>query len=101
MWHLGAAQLTSLRTDHRVSQHVQSALGVPLNFTMLSPTVNVAFRSMGDYPRPGWLEYLSYLLDRGIKVTLITGDRDFACEFSPSLFPPPLPPPRLPTPKVL
>lgn len=63
------------------SQHVQSALGVPLNFTMLSPTVNVAFRSMGDYPRPGWLEYLSYLLESGVKVTLITGDRDFACEF--------------------
>lgn len=60
---------------------------MPLNFTMLSPTVNVAFRNMGDYPRPGWSEYLSYLLESGIKVTLITGDRDYACKFLAAFLP--------------
>jgi hypothetical protein len=40
-----------------------------------------AFRSIGDYPRPGWLEDLAYLLESGIKVTLVYGDRDYACNW--------------------
>lgn len=40
-----------------------------------------AFRGIGDYPRPGWLQDLSYLLERGIKVTLVYGDRDYACNW--------------------
>lgn len=62
--------------------HVQQALGVPLNFTQSSSVVSQAFRSIGDYPRPGWLEDLSYLLDTGgVKVALVYGDRDFACNW--------------------
>ncbi|ETI22246.1 hypothetical protein G647_06319 [Cladophialophora carrionii CBS 160.54] len=61
--------------------HVQRALGVPLNFTQSSSVVAAAFRSIGDYPRPGWLEDLEYLLDNHIKVTLVYGDRDFACNW--------------------
>lgn len=60
---------------------VQQALGVPLNWTQSSNTVSRAFRSIGDYPRPGWLEDLSYLLENGIKVALVYGDRDFACNW--------------------
>lgn len=40
-----------------------------------------AFRGIGDYPRPGWLEDLAYLLERGIKVALVYGDRDYACNW--------------------
>ena len=61
--------------------HVQAALGVPLNWTQSSGAVSDAFRSIGDYPRPGWIEDLAYLLDNGIKVTLAYGDRDFACNW--------------------
>lgn len=61
--------------------HIQSALGVPLNFTQSSSAVSSAFRSIGDYPRPGWLEDLAYLLESGIKVTLVYGDRDYACNW--------------------
>jgi hypothetical protein len=61
--------------------HVQAALGVPLNWTQSSSPVSTAFRSIGDYPRPGWLEDLSYLLDNNIKVTLVYGDRDYACNW--------------------
>lgn len=61
--------------------HVQQALGVPLNFTQSSSVVSRAFRGIGDYPRPGWLEDLTYLLENGIKVTLVYGDRDFACNW--------------------
>jgi len=61
--------------------HVQAALGVPLNFTESRDSVSTAFRSIGDYPRPGWLEDLSYILESGIKVALVYGDRDFACNW--------------------
>lgn len=62
-------------------QHVQAALGVPLNFTQSSSPVSRAFQAFGDYPRPGWLEDLAYLLDRGVKVTMLYGDRDYACNW--------------------
>ncbi|OTB04624.1 hypothetical protein M426DRAFT_320739 [Hypoxylon sp. CI-4A] len=61
--------------------HVQTALGVPINFTQSSDAVAYAFRGIGDYPRPGWIEDLSFLLENGIKVHLIYGDRDFACNW--------------------
>lgn len=60
---------------------MQEALGVPLNWTQSSSVVAAAFRSIGDYNRPGWLEDLSYLLENGIKVTLVYGDRDYACNW--------------------
>ena len=62
-------------------QWVQAALGVPLNWTVSSGVVSSAFRSIGDYNRPGWIEDLSYLLENGIKVALVYGDRDFACNW--------------------
>ncbi|KIV90011.1 hypothetical protein PV10_07361 [Exophiala mesophila] len=61
--------------------HVQADLGFPLNFTQSSSVVSRAFRSIGDYPRPGWLEDLTYLLENNIKVALVYGDRDFACNW--------------------
>ena len=60
---------------------VLSALGVPLNWTGGSGASSSAFRGIGDYPRPGWLEDIAYLLDNGIKVTLMYGDRDYACNW--------------------
>lgn len=60
---------------------VQEALRVRLNWTGSSAASSRAFRSIGDYPRSGWLEYLGYLLDNGIKVNLLYGDRDFACNW--------------------
>lgn len=57
--------------------HVQAGLGVPLNWTQSNSAVSQAFRGIGDYPRPGWKEDLGYLLDSGIKVSLVYGDRDY------------------------
>lgn len=62
-------------------RHVQLALGVPLNFSGSSSAVATAYRSIGDYNRPGWLEAMGRLLDAGKKVTLVYGDRDFACNW--------------------
>ncbi|KAI4861370.1 carboxypeptidase S1-like protein B [Hypoxylon rubiginosum] len=61
--------------------HVQSALGVPLNFTQSSSAVASAFRAIGDYPRPGWVEDIAFLLENNIKVHMMYGDRDFACNW--------------------
>ncbi|EUC41561.1 hypothetical protein COCMIDRAFT_40298 [Bipolaris oryzae ATCC 44560] len=61
--------------------HVQQDLGIPLNWTQSNPAVSKSFRSIGDYPRPNWKEDLAYLLEEGIKVTLVYGDRDYACNW--------------------
>ncbi|GJD03994.1 serine carboxypeptidase [Colletotrichum higginsianum] len=59
----------------------QSALGVPLNWTGSSSASSSAFRGIGDYPRPGWIEDIASLLHSGVKVSLMYGDRDFACNW--------------------
>jgi hypothetical protein len=58
---------------------VQAELGVPLNWTGSSPQASNAYRDIGDYPRDSWLDDLGFLLDNGIKVSLLYGDLDFAC----------------------
>ena len=64
---------------------VQAALGVPVNFTQSSNGVYNAFQSTGDWPRAdirgGYLEDVAYILDNGIKVALMYGDRDWICNW--------------------
>ncbi|KAL1881959.1 hypothetical protein Daus18300_001013 [Diaporthe australafricana] len=60
---------------------VQRALGVPVNFTWVSPVVNQAFVQHGDMARGGYLEGLAELLDNGVKVHMMYGDRDLACNW--------------------
>lgn len=62
-------------------QWVQRALGVPVNFTWVSPIVSQAFTTHGDMARGGYLEGLADLLDNGVKVHLMYGDRDLACNW--------------------
>ena len=62
-------------------QWVQRALGVPVNHSVISPPVQKAFSSTGDMARGGPLEDIAYLLDTGVKVALLYGDRDFACNW--------------------
>ncbi|KAJ5689088.1 hypothetical protein N7462_003480 [Penicillium macrosclerotiorum] len=68
-----------------LNQHwVQGALGVPINFTESVDSVYYGFTSTGDYPRSdvrGYLDDLAYVLDSGIKVALVYGDRDYACNW--------------------
>lgn len=59
-------------------QWVQRALGVPINYTALSPAVGQGFDATGDFSTSGQLGALAYLLDSGVKVSLVYGDRDFA-----------------------
>jgi hypothetical protein len=63
---------------------VQGALGVPINYTESVNSVFYAFSSVGDSPRSdvrGYLNDIGYLLDSGVKVALVYGDRDYACQW--------------------
>lgn len=67
-----------------LSRHwVQGALGVPINFTESTDGVYTGFQLTGDYARRdirgGQLTDIAYLLDKGVKVALMYGDRDYAC----------------------
>ncbi|PGH30766.1 carboxypeptidase D [[Emmonsia] crescens] len=64
--------------------HVQADLGVPLNYTSGSMAVYIAFNTTGDYVSPGAHGYtndIGYLLESGIKVALVHGDRDYSCNW--------------------
>jgi hypothetical protein len=61
--------------------HIQRALGVPLNYTDFSPPVRAAFTATGDYIRAGALSDLSHLLGSGVRVAMVYGDRDYACNW--------------------
>ncbi|PYI29469.1 alpha/beta-hydrolase [Aspergillus indologenus CBS 114.80] len=69
-----------------LNQHwVQAALGVPVNYTRSAESIWEAFRSTGDYARSdrrGLIEDLGSVLDAGVKVALVYGDRDFACPWT-------------------
>jgi hypothetical protein len=60
---------------------VQKALGVPVNFTESNVAVNEAFQSVGDLVRSPVMGDIAYLLDSGVKVAMVYGDRDFACNW--------------------
>lgn len=65
-----------------LNQHwVQEALGVPVNFTAVSPTVYEAFKGTGDISKGGLIEDIAYILDNGVKVAMMYGDRDYACNW--------------------
>lgn len=59
---------------------VQRELGAMVNFTWSSNLLlNRFLYATGDLARRAGLEDLKYLLDTGIKVTLIYGDSDYRC----------------------
>ncbi|KAH8659941.1 Alpha/Beta hydrolase protein, partial [Xylariales sp. PMI_506] len=60
---------------------VQQALGVPLNFTGNSDKISAEFFLAGDFVKGKNLEILGQLLDRGVKVALMYGDRDYQCNW--------------------
>src|SRR4051812_44502980 len=64
------------------SKSVQEALGVPRNFTPNSFAVQMAYDSY-DPVLGGHLEDMGFLLDSGVTVALVYGDRDYSnnCKF--------------------
>ncbi|KAI9890360.1 MAG: hypothetical protein M1814_004270 [Vezdaea aestivalis] len=60
---------------------VQSSIGTPINFTSSSRAVNRVFNSLGDFERVDPIDDLAFLLNSGVRVALIYGDRDFICNW--------------------
>ncbi|KAH8588366.1 Alpha/Beta hydrolase protein [Bisporella sp. PMI_857] len=61
-------------------QNVQKDLGVSVNFTAYSNLVEAAFFRTGDAIR-GNMSNLNYVLERGLKVAMVYGDRDYRCNW--------------------
>ncbi|KAK8085051.1 serine carboxypeptidase [Apiospora hydei] len=59
----------------------QAALGAALNYTETNPQVVAAFRATGDYERQSLVPQLAALLDRGIRIGFVYGDRDYICNW--------------------
>lgn len=60
---------------------VLEALGVPVNFTASSTAVATNFGDSADHLKGGFVDAIGYLLDTGVKVHMMYGDRDFACNW--------------------
>lgn len=58
---------------------MQQALGVPLNWTGYSAVIATGFLTAGDFIKGDNLDILGNLLDKGVKVALMYGDRDYQC----------------------
>jgi carboxypeptidase C (cathepsin A) len=56
---------------------VQQALGAQVNFTINSAVALEAFVATGDLARDGALAATGRLLDAGVHVTMLSGDRDY------------------------
>ncbi|KAF3066574.1 Carboxypeptidase S1 like protein A [Daldinia childiae] len=70
--------------DYLANYDIRNKLGVPVNYTDISNTVGKAFNVTGDYTRrdpKGYLEDIGTLLDSGIQVAILNGDRDYACNW--------------------
>lgn len=59
----------------------QQALGVPLNWTGQSIPVAIGFNATGDFILGDGLNKLRRLLKKGVKISLIYGDRDYQCNW--------------------
>jgi carboxypeptidase C (cathepsin A) len=57
------------------------ALGVPVNHSASSSAVQSGFTETYDVVRTGFLDAIAYLLSRGVKVHMMYGDRDYACNW--------------------
>ncbi|UKZ82733.1 hypothetical protein TrVFT333_010529 [Trichoderma virens FT-333] len=60
---------------------VLSAIGSPVNFTATSSAVSSNFASSHDDQHGGFIDAVGYLLDHGVKVHMMYGDRDYACNW--------------------
>lgn len=71
---------TNYWTGFLNQQWVQKALGVPVNHSSEAEIVSMAFGITGDFTKGGLVEDIGYVLDRGVKVALMYGDRDWYVE---------------------
>lgn len=66
---------------YMMQEEVLAALGSPVNFTQYSKLVSDRFEASFDYYPGDFKDAVGYLLDQGIKVHMMYGDRDYACNW--------------------
>ncbi|KAK8118092.1 uncharacterized protein PG998_006373 [Apiospora kogelbergensis] len=71
----------TVHKPYNVNLKVQQALGVPLNFTGLAAGVSQVFDKTGDFIVGNSIASLGHLLDKGVKVAMMYGDRDYQCNW--------------------
>lgn len=59
----------------------QAAIGSPVNYTQTNYQVISAFTSTGDYERKSYIGEIAALLNAGIRVGFMYGDRDYICNW--------------------
>ncbi len=59
----------------------QSAIGSPVNYTQTNLQVITAFTSTGDYERQALIPNIAALLNAGVRVGFMYGDRDYICNW--------------------
>ncbi|KAF9869744.1 serine carboxypeptidase [Colletotrichum karsti] len=64
-----------------LQEEVLSSLGVPVNYSESSGAVGKAFDHSFDIILGGFVDSIGYLLDSGVKVHMMYGDRDYACNW--------------------
>lgn len=62
-------------------ESVLAALGVPVNFSESSGAVAQTFQGTLDIIHGGFLQSIGYLLESGVKVHMMYGDRDYPCNW--------------------
>lgn len=63
------------------SQETLLAIGSPVNFTQTNRQVISAFTATGDYERNALIPDIAALLNAGIRVGFMYGDRDYICNW--------------------
>ncbi|KAF3482837.1 carboxypeptidase S1 [Arthroderma uncinatum] len=63
------------------SDQVQKSIGVSMNITDYSSIISSAFLNTADFDRGDYISDLAKLLDSGIRIALIYGDRDYLCNW--------------------
>ncbi|UNI22664.1 Carboxypeptidase D [Purpureocillium takamizusanense] len=67
--------------DYLNQESVQRAIGSPINYTSSSDSVFRNFNGTGDAGRGGNVRRLAKLVQDGVRVGLIYGDRDYICNW--------------------
>jgi carboxypeptidase C (cathepsin A) len=68
-------------SGYLMEESILEALGTPVNYSMISSSVSESFSSTHDELLGGFLDATAYLLDSGVKVHMMYGDRDYACNW--------------------
>ncbi|KYK58766.1 hypothetical protein DCS_05784 [Drechmeria coniospora] len=67
--------------DYLNQAAILDEIGSPINFSTLNFDVYNRFYETGDYARGGNIARLAKLLNSGVRIGLVHGDRDFSCNW--------------------